>query len=841
MVLTIAPSRPGLMLGALCIFLLQHIPLAIGHLRHGHYHQHHHHADEHDHSDNNHHRRTSSLESDFSPHHADIFDSCLVACYDDIVDRYGVEFAEQLKVDGFTYEECPNENSDHHTANNNSTDGQQQQQQRALNRLLGATNQLHRIWAVPSYRGLDGKLHIPYTIKTTDWFTADTLSTITKAMSHIEQTTGVIQFKPRTNETEYIYFNHEVHYEGVCAANLGRQTNTRTNVYLGWCKSERHLGNIVHELLHALGFWHEHSRPDRDEHVSINWDYVQSSARNNFAKATMVNSLGSPYDFNSIMHYPPVAFSTDRSVQTIIPVEPLENWETMGQRAQLSKHDVEQLRLLYQCASGPRDGGIAMEDLCSTDCPCWEHAIGECTSDDECMGDLICGETPQELPTTEYVDLLPVYTQTGGQFSCNDYCHANCCGYANAIIRCRETCDSAPPVEEPEEVPERMCVLGDGGSGSGGTSATTVATTVATTTSAETTTTTTSTASTTSSTSTTTTSSTPNSPPWYVDWTIDKCVQYCVGPAPCGGFGEPDNYYLTVQACCSGPLHYKQFQDCHLIPRPTSSPTMDPLAVTTESKSPSSFPSQSTLPSEAPVTEIPTYFPTRTPSIEPTAAPSHSPTMQPTKSPSQSPTKQPSNSPVIATTTTTAATTTTSETVSSSGDWYIDSGINKCVRDCVGEKPCRPRRKSPWQEGHATVRKCCRTMSYVRFKDCSYEDSMALRAGTLSERKWYPGNTKCLNDGNAPAWQHSKYSSQSTCCSSHFNWDRNNCMGITPAPSHKWYISWAVGKCVKDCEEREGGSCGGLVPGSWISKHDSAHACCDEHMSSSTIAQCKYN
>lgn len=34
-------------------------------------------------------------------------------------------------------------------------------------------------------------------------------------------------------------------------------------------------GNIVHEIAHALGFFHEHSRPDRDEYVSVLWDNVE--------------------------------------------------------------------------------------------------------------------------------------------------------------------------------------------------------------------------------------------------------------------------------------------------------------------------------------------------------------------------------------------------------------------------------------------------------------------------------------------------------------------------------------------------------------------------------------
>lgn len=47
-------------------------------------------------------------------------------------------------------------------------------------------------------------------------------------------------------------------------------------------------GNLVHEIAHSLGFFHEHSRPDRDQYVEIKWGNIEmGECGRNFRQVTV--------------------------------------------------------------------------------------------------------------------------------------------------------------------------------------------------------------------------------------------------------------------------------------------------------------------------------------------------------------------------------------------------------------------------------------------------------------------------------------------------------------------------------------------------------------------------
>jgi hypothetical protein len=62
---------------------------------------------------------------------------------------------------------------------------------------------------------------------------------------------------------------------------------------------------VCHLIGHVLGFFHEQSRPDREDYVTINFDYMLPETQIEFQyyPAGIINTYGLPYDYSSIMHF----------------------------------------------------------------------------------------------------------------------------------------------------------------------------------------------------------------------------------------------------------------------------------------------------------------------------------------------------------------------------------------------------------------------------------------------------------------------------------------------------------------------------------------------------------
>ena len=73
------------------------------------------------------------------------------------------------------------------------------------------------------------------------------------------------------------FIGHTVYFNFItcrCFSGVGRTfwSDSPNVISLGYnCMT---VGIIMHEILHALGFWHEQSRTDRDNYVEILWENI---------------------------------------------------------------------------------------------------------------------------------------------------------------------------------------------------------------------------------------------------------------------------------------------------------------------------------------------------------------------------------------------------------------------------------------------------------------------------------------------------------------------------------------------------------------------------------------
>uniref|UniRef100_A0AAQ6IW02 Metalloendopeptidase n=1 Tax=Anabas testudineus TaxID=64144 RepID=A0AAQ6IW02_ANATE len=184
----------------------------------------------------------------------------------------------------------------------------------------------------------DGKVYIPYVIANSySKNLHDSLSVITTAINSFSAST-CIRFIPRTTQTDYVNIQS---LDG-CYSLVGRQGNVQT-VSL---KSQGciYFGTVQHELIHALGFNHEQCRSDRDQHIKILLQNVISGMAYNFDKINTLNQ-GTPYDYNSVMHYGRLAFSKDNVSPTMVAIP--DSNAVFGTATQMSQNDIDRINLLY--------------------------------------------------------------------------------------------------------------------------------------------------------------------------------------------------------------------------------------------------------------------------------------------------------------------------------------------------------------------------------------------------------------------------------------------------------------------------------------------------------------
>jgi len=166
---------------------------------------------------------------------------------------------------------------------------------------------------------------------------------------------------------------------------------------------------IWHEMYHAMGFYHEQTRSDRDEYVEICYDNIRDGFERNFRKesAERIDLQLTRYDYYSVMHYRDNGFIKDGGI-TIRTKDPFFQ-DIIGEtEIELSPMDKYELQKIYGCSIGcdhaeecsgdnkicknnvcqcenqykfdENDNCVVVDGECENNSDCFSNVKGECVS-----------------------------------------------------------------------------------------------------------------------------------------------------------------------------------------------------------------------------------------------------------------------------------------------------------------------------------------------------------------------------------------------------------------------------------------------------------------------------
>jgi hypothetical protein len=148
-----------------------------------------------------------------------------------------------------------------------------------------------------------------------------------------------IQYIPQQNEKQEEVFH--------CSSPIGMQGWGEQSVIVS---DQCVTGDVIHEIGHVIGLWHEQSREDRDKFIRVIWDNVEPKSIHNFSQHIADGDDVGEYDYCSIMHYGAWFFNGGSGKQTIEVLQrerPCGNANEIGQKNGLSKGDIAAAVQMY--------------------------------------------------------------------------------------------------------------------------------------------------------------------------------------------------------------------------------------------------------------------------------------------------------------------------------------------------------------------------------------------------------------------------------------------------------------------------------------------------------------
>ena len=160
-----------------------------------------------------------------------------------------------------------------------------------------------------------------------------------------------LKFNPKTETTaDYVTFHSNPERHNCSYDSVGRKRGQQV-VILG---TSCHDSELLHTFGHIIGLFHEQSRPDRDEYVTILTENIRDGEAQRFTKVANLSMgyQGESYDYSSIMHLSATAFS--KNGLNTIEIANQDEYEVqgspvLGRRLGLSEGDIRKVNRLYSC------------------------------------------------------------------------------------------------------------------------------------------------------------------------------------------------------------------------------------------------------------------------------------------------------------------------------------------------------------------------------------------------------------------------------------------------------------------------------------------------------------
>ncbi|NQZ19746.1 MAG: hypothetical protein HRT44_10885 [Bdellovibrionales bacterium] len=161
---------------------------------------------------------------------------------------------------------------------------------------------------------------------------------VLEAIDYVHNFTNV-RFIPREEQPNFVRFTYG---EQDCYSYVG-MTGIEQEIFLSPRCDVR---EIIHEITHTMGFFHEQNREDRDDFIEVLWDNIDEVNHTQFKKIPndFLGITQRDFDIESIMMYSSFTFAVSSNEPAMLT----QGGDIIPQNSSLfSDEDIERINLAY--------------------------------------------------------------------------------------------------------------------------------------------------------------------------------------------------------------------------------------------------------------------------------------------------------------------------------------------------------------------------------------------------------------------------------------------------------------------------------------------------------------